>query len=235
MKISFLKKIALAFTAFAGIFVMASCQSAGHDAKFPTEQCSVSIVEETRDGKVGQYADVIIAIDNNTIYNINEIEYNYTVKFNDGRADIVVEHEKYNDFVLRHGVKGYVGYRLAIPEKSEFAGASSVVINHIDATGYQSLWQTYLPAFIVGICLASISILLFAIELFRKGLSKVELKEMFNAHIFSELTILGLVLVICLIPLIFSSWVTTVILLGAFVASILGAGLLTLIRMSTAK
>ena len=88
---------------------------------------------------------------------------------------------------------------------------------------------------IVGICLASISILLFAIELFRKGLSKVELKEMFNAHIFSELTILGLVLVICLIPLIFSSWVTTVILLGAFVASILVAGLLTLIRMSTAK
>ncbi|MBQ0009131.1 MAG: hypothetical protein KBS97_02530 [Firmicutes bacterium] len=236
MKKSFLKKLMIALTAFTGVFVMASCQSGSKsDAKIPTQESSVKIVEQTIDGKLEKFADVVLCIDNNTIYNIDQASFSYIVHFNDGKEE-VVENEltAKGETIVRHGVRGYLGYRLRLTD-TEYAAAEKVTITKVEVVGFRSLWETYMPAFIAAIVLGSLSILFFAFELFGRKHSKEELKEMFKEHMASEFTILALVLVICLIPLIFSSWVTTVVLLGTFVVSILVNGLLTLLKMTTAK
>lgn len=234
MKKSFLKKIFVALTAFTGVFVMASCQSANQaDAKIP--ESSVQIIEQKINDKEEKFADVVLGIDNNTIYNVDQASFSYVIEFNDGRTEVVTnELTAKGETIIRHGAKGYLAYRLRLTD-TEYANASKVTITDVKIVGFRSLWETYMPAFIAAIILGSMSILFFAIELFARNRSKDELKEMFREHMFSEFAILGLVLVICLIPLIFSSWVTTVTLLGTFVASILVNGLLTLLKMTTAK
>lgn len=237
MKKSILQKIMIAFAAFAGVFAMASCQSANQsDAKIPTQESSVRIVEEKVDGKTEKYADVILCIDNNTIYNIDQASFSYVIHFNDGTPDEVVENEltEKGAAILKHGVRGYLGYRLRLTN-TDYANAEKITITKVDIVGFQSLWQTYIVPFIAMICVAGLSILFFAIELFRKGITKETAKEMFKEHLASEMTVLGLILIICFIPLIFSSWVTTVILLGGFVGALLVTGLLTLIKTSFSK
>ena len=236
MKKSFLKKIMIALTAFTGVFVMASCQSANQsDARIPTQQSSVQIVEQTIDGKNEKFADVVLCIENNTIYNIDQASFSYTVHFNDGTEEVVKDElTAKGETIVRHGARGYLAYRLKLTN-TPYANAEKVTITEVKVVGFRSVWETYMPAFICAIVLASMSVLFFCIELFARKRSKAELKEMFAEHMASEITILGLVLIICLIPLIFSSWVTTVVLLSAFVASIVVNGLLTLIKMQAAE
>lgn len=234
MKKSFFKKIMVALTAFTGIFVMASCQSTNQtDAKIP--ESSVQIVEQKINDQIEKFADVVLGIDNNTIYNIDQASFSYIIEFNDGRTEVVSnELTQKGQTVIRHGAKGYLAYRLRLTD-TEYANASKVTITDVKVVGFRSAWETYMPAFIVSICLASLSVLFFGIELFRRGMTKESAKELFAEHIASEMTILGLVLIICLIPLIFSSWVTTVVLLGGFVSAILLAGILTFVRMRFIK
>ena len=228
MKKSFLKKILIALTAFTGIFVMASCQTTDHNAIVPSDKCLVDVYE--KDGQ--KTAVVQIAVSNPTIYNTSELQFTYEAL---DANDVVLGSEIVTlPIGIRHGAAGVFAYSYTA-KPGEADNVKKVRITNSSVTAYQSLWQTYMPAFIVAICLASLSVLFFGIEMFRRGITKEMAKEMFAEHIASELTILGLVLIICLIPLIFSSWVTTVILLGGFGAAILLTGLLTLLRIRFAK
>ena len=229
MKKSFLKKIMIAFTAFAGVFVMASCQTTDHNATVPTQYSSVEVYTNS-DGK--KVATVTLAVNNPTIYNTTEITFKYDAL--DATNNVIGSEEVTLPVGIRHGVAGAFAYAYTAKE-GEAENVAKVKITEAHISGYQTVWQTYMPAFICAIVLASMSVLFFAIELFARKRSKAELKEMFAEHMASEVTILGLVLIICLIPLIFSSWVTTVVLLGAFVASIVVNGLLTLIKMQSAE
>lgn len=228
MKKSFLKKILLAFTAFTGIFVMASCQSTSHDASVPSDKCLVEVYE--KDGQ--KTAVVQIAVVNPTIYNTKGIQFTYEAL---DENDAVIGSEKVElPIGIRHGAAGVFAYSYTA-KPGEADNVKKVRITDSSITSYESLWSTYMPAFIVAITLAVLSVLFFGIELFRRGITREAAKAMFAEHIASEITVLGLVLVICLIPLIFSSWVTTVILLGGFASAIVASGLLTLIRMRYAK
>lgn len=229
MKKSLFKKIMIALTAFAGVFVMASCQTTEHNATVPTQYSSVEVYT---DGAGKKVATVTLAVNNPTIYNTTEITFTYQAL---DATDVKVGEETVVLPVgIRHGAAGAFSYAYQAKE-GEADNVTKVKITEAHISGYQTAWQTYMPAFIVAITLAALSVLFFGIELFRKGITKEQAKEMLSEHIASEMTILGLVLVICLIPLIFSSWVTTVILLGGFVGALVIAGLLTLIRMRFAK
>lgn len=228
---SFLKKIIVAFTALTGIFVMASCQSVEHNATVPNQYCSVAVVKE--EGTSNKVAVVTLAVQNPTIYNTKEITFKYQCE-DASHNPIGNEETVVLPVGVRHGVTGAFSY----PYKAKPGEAEDVVFVKITESyisGYNTLWETYMPAFIVAISLAALSVLFYCIELFRRGITRATAKEMFKEHAAAELTVLGLVLIICLIPLIFSSWVTTIILLGGFIASILAAGLFTLVRISVAK
>ena len=228
MKKSLFKKIMIALTAFAGVFVMASCQTTEHNATVPTDQCLVEVYKKEDQNT----AVVQIAVVNPTIYNTKGIDFTYEAL---GENDVVLGSEDVHlDVGIKHGAAGVFAYTYTA-KQGEADNVKKVRITKSTISNYESLWSTYMPAFIVAIALAALSVLFFGIELFRKGVTKETAKAMFAEHLASEMTVLGLVLVICLIPLIFSSWVTTVILLGGFVSAVLVAGLLTLIRMRFSK
>lgn len=229
MKKSFLKKIMIALTAFAGVFVMASCQTTEHKATVPTQYSSIEVYTDQAGKKV---ATVTLAVNNPTIYNTTEITFTYEAL--DATDAKIGEETVVLPIGVRHGVSGAFSYAYQAKE-GEADNVAKVRITEAHISGYQTAWQTYMPAFIVAITLAALSVLFFGIELFRRGITRESAKELFAEHLASEMTVLGLVLVICLIPLIFSSWVTTVILLGGFVGAVILAGLLTLIRMRFAK
>lgn len=231
MKKSFLKKILIALIAFTGVFVMASCQTSEHNASVPTEYCSVAVVEEA--GTANKIAVVTLAVKNPTIYNTSEITFKYQCE-DINHNKVGNEEQVVLKVGIRHGAAGAFSYTYqAKPGEADSVAFVKITEAHISE--YKTLWQTYMAAFIAAICIAGLSILFFAIELFARGISKEEAREMFREHMASEFTVLGLVLIICLIPLIFSSWVTTVVLLGAFGASIVVAGLLTLLKMRFSK
>ena len=236
MKKSFFKKLMVALTAFGGMFVMASCQTTAQNANVPIEYCSVAVLEEpsaTVSGAKDKIAVVTLAVQNPTIYNTTEITFKYQTEDVNHQA-IGNEETVVLPIGIRHGVAGAFSYTYRA-KAGEADDVQFVKITEAHISGYQTAWQTYMPAFIVAICLASLSVLFYGIEIFRKGLSKENAKEMFAEHLASEMTVLGLVLIICLIPLIFSSWVTTVVLLGGFVGAVVLSGLLTLIRIRFAK
>lgn len=229
MKKSFLKKIMIALTAFGGIFVMASCQTTDHNASVPTQYSSVEVYTDQAGKKV---ATVTLAVNNPTIYNTTEITFTYEAL---NATDVKLGEETVVLPVgIRHGVAGAFSYVYQAKE-GEADNVAKVRITEAHISGYQTAWQTYMPVFIVAITLAALSVLFFGIELFRKGITKETAKEMFKEHLASEMTVLGLILIICFIPLIFSSWVTTVILLGGFVGALLITGLLTLLKISFSK
>ena len=235
-KRSFLKKLLLAFTALGGVMAMASCQTTDHNANIPVEKCNVGVLT-TADGKTKQ-AQVVIAVQNPTIYNTKQIEFTYEC-YNKDDTPLYKEQVKL-DIGIRHGAAGYFGYtyNAAIDDtqQGQLVGqVTRVAITEAHISDYYNLWETYMPAFIVMIVIAALSLGFFSFELFRPGHTKATLKELFAEHLASEFTVLGLVLIICLIPLIFSSWVTSVILLGGFGGSLLLTGLLTLIRINLAR
>lgn len=233
-KRSFLKKLLLAFTALGGVAAMASCQTTDHNANIPVEKCSVNVLT-TADGKTKQ-AQVVIAVQNPTIYNTKAVAFTYQCYDIEGKS--VGDPEVVNfDIGIRHGAAGYFGYtyNASVEANPEVAKVAKVAITEAHISDYYNLWETYMPAFIAMIVIAALSIGFFSFELFRPGHTKATLKELFAEHLASEFTVLGLVLIICLIPLIFSSWVTTVILLGGFGGSLLLTGLLTLIRINLAR
>jgi len=229
MKKSFFKKLMITLAAFSGVFVMSSCQRADHSATIPVEHCEVTVFKDESTGK--KVATVTLAVNNPTIYNTKEITFKYEAR--DEYGVVIGSDTVVLPIGIRHGVAGSFTYAYTAKD-GEADQVRTVKITEAKISGYQTLWETYMASFLIAIILASLSIIFFGFELFRRGLSKQDLKDLFAQHMVSEFAILGLVLLICLIPLIFSSWVTTVILLGGFAASMLATGIMSLIRIRLA-
>jgi len=221
-------KILLSLLCLGGVLGMTGCQSADHTAKVPTQECSVKIEVNAQTGeKTGL---VTLGIVNDTIYNMLETEITYQCYVGETPYESPIKATVSTP--VRHGAAGYLVYTVEV-EKSSLV--TYVKITDTKVTKYQTLWQTYMVPFIIMFVVSGIALIFFAVEIFAKGLSKETVKEMFKARLASSLFTLGLILVICLIPLMFSSWVVTLILLGGFAGTLLLSGLMTLIRMAAAK
>jgi len=221
-------KFLLSLLCVGGIFGLTACQSAGHTATVPVDQCEVKIIrDEQTDEKT---AVVTLGINNNTIYNTSEITISYQCYSGDDKYE-AVQTEKL-PIGIRHGAAGYLSYTVKVEKTSPVTG---VKITKAEITGYQSLWDTYVVSFILMFIAVGVALVFFGVEIFAKGLTKEDVKEVFKERLGSTMFTLGLVLLICMIPLMFSSWVVTLILLGGFVGTILLSGVMTLIKMATVK
>lgn len=220
-------KFLLALLMLGGIG-LASCQKASHTASVPTNECQVKIVEDAQTHK--RTAVITLGLLNDTIYNVEQVSLTYNVY--NGNSVVLLDQKDNVDIFVRHGVAGYLSYTYQVPNELV---CDAVKITHTEVTKYSSLFDTYMVPFIVMFVLAGFGIMFFAIDLFKGGITKEGVKELFREKMFSSLTIMALVVLICLIPLMFSSWVVTLILVGGFLGVSLVCGLLTLIRMAFLK
>jgi len=223
-----IRKFFLALVMLGGVVGLGACQKASHTARIPANDCEVRVVSDPQ-GK--RTAVVTLALVNDTIYNVEGAKLIYNVYDSFG-APIATNQEANLNIFIRHGVAGYLSYTYNVEPGID---ASYVKITDTKITKYSSLFETYLAPFVVMFTLAFFALLFFAIDLFRGGLTKEGVKELLRERILSSVVILCLALLICLIPLMFSSWVVTLILLGGFVGTGLLCGLLTLIRLAAMK
>lgn len=231
--LSKLNKFLLSLVCLGGIFGMTACETAEHNATIPADQCEVRIVEDSMTGD--KTAVVVLGIKNDTIYNINAVELHYAVYYEDAPVpglEHVVERVDL-DFKIRHGVRGYISY--TVPVDAALDADYVKILKETHVIGYDSLWQTYMAPFIIAIVISGIALIFFAIEIFAKGLTKEDVQQMFKDKLASMLVTFGLLIIICLIPLMFSTWVVTLILLGGFIGTALLSGAMTLIKLVTLK
>lgn len=216
-----------------GAFALSGCQTTDYSAVVPTQECKVTIMQDQGTGN--KYAEVVLGIANPTIYNVTEISVTWAAYEEDSDTPITAPSTDAIGVYVSHGVGGYVAYRLNIDPHGPYKDAASVKISKAEATKYMSLFDTYMAPFIISFVLVGFSLIFFAFEIFRGGLTAEYLRTRMKEKLASYLTILALTILICLIPLMFSSWVTTVILVCGFAASFLLCGLMALIRMAFIK
>jgi len=229
MKKGFLKKILAAILLSFTVCGLASCQTADKTATIVVERSAVEIfTKESQPGK--KYFRTTVGVTNPTIYNVYGFEVYYQA-YNSEGAKIGGEEEVYLQIGVYHGQSGYVYY------EGECASnlVSQVKITRAGEATYASLWDSYVVPFVIAIICVAFAILFFAIDLFRKKLTFAEVRELLAAKIASSLIVLLLLAIICIIPLLFSSWVVTLIIVGAYLAFILLALALTGIRSLACK
>ena len=234
MKSKKLSRILAGLLAFGGIVLMAGCQSADKSQAYtPANETTVTIYTEASTGSKRGTATIGIA--NNTIYNVDEVKVTYTV-YDDGGQ--VIGDEGRTTLLptyVQHGVAGYITYIFDATSVGPDAAAATVKVTKVEVTHFQSLWDSYIVGWIMAIVIVGISLIFSAFEIFRSGWTKESLAQFMREKTASALITLGLVALICLIPLMFSSWVTTLILVGSFAASVVCAGLMTIIKVATIK
>lgn len=204
-------KFLLSMLLLGGAFGLSACESADHNATVPTEQCEVRVIEDSVTHE--KTAVVTLGIYNNTIYNVKQVEFTWKAYFNDVPVPGGEGTQKVDIFV-RHGVAGYLSYTVKV-EKG--VTANYVKITSSRVSGYYSFWETYVTPFVVMFILAGLALIFAAVDIFRNDISKEELKETLSEKLSLYLVIFGLTILICLIPLMFSNWVVTLILIGGFV------------------
>jgi len=230
MKLNKLNKFLALCIAGLGVFFMTSCESAERNAYVDLKQTTVTVYEEQpATGK--SYALASIGVVNNTIYNVYAIDLTYQM-FDAAKTQIGETTTVRTNCFIRHGVAGY----LVFDQKFDTSlGIKSIEIIEAKPSSYASLWQTYVVPFTIAIIAAVISTIVFGARLFVGGMTREDVKDLFRERLSSTLVTVALVLIICLIPLMFSNWVVTLILVGAVLSTILLSGLLTLIKMATIK
>lgn len=233
MKSKSLKILLAGLLMGVGAFAMTACQTTEHTAVVPTQECSVKILTEGDPTSPKKYAEVVIGVANPTVYNVKQIEITWQAY--DGLDPLGSPSTDQLDVFVGHGVGGYVAYRLNVDPAGPYRTATSVTIKEARVTKYQTLFETYMAPFIISFVLVGFSLVFFAFEIFRGGLTKEYLANRMREKLASYLIILALCILICLIPLMFSSWVTTLILVGGFVASFVLCGVMALIRLAFVK
>lgn len=232
MKISFFKKFALALTCFMGVFAMASCQSTDSSKAHFAYDAEYAVFT----GDDSYTAKVVIGVENPTIYNINKFTIDCEIHGKNANGDEVIRHTTREESVLiGHGAAGYFGGDVFVSKDEArtqwgMTSVNKLKITNISNIKFLGVWETYMPWWIVCFVLLGLSTIAFAATIFKKNISIENAGKLFKAHIASSLTTLCLVLLICLIPLIFSGWVVTMLLLGTFVAHFIIAFLLCAIK-----
>ena len=134
---------------------------------------------------------------------------------------------------VRHGVGGYAPFEVKMDVS--LTNAEKIEIRSGKVTKFYSLWETYMAGFLLVIGLASFGVIFACFDIFRSGQTKQDLVNRLKERFAGVLVTLALVLLICLIPLMFANWVSTVILFGGFAAFLIICGILTAIRYATVK
>lgn len=213
---------------FGTVFTLASCEKASKSARVPSDKCEVRLIEDaaTHD----KTALVTLGIINDSIYNVNQVTFMYDVY--DDESRIAQDQPAVVDLYIRHGVSGYLSYTVKVDKDSP---ATHVKITSTAVTGYWSFWDTYRVPFIVMFTIVGIALLVFGVEVFKGGITKESVKEALRERLYTSIVIFAMTLLLCLVPLMFSNWVVTCILLGGFIGAGLLCGVMTLIRMATLK
>lgn len=219
-------KFLLSILLLGGVFGLSSCQSAEHNATVPVNQCEVKVFKE--EGKEDKKAIVTIGVYNNTIYNVKQIEVTYNI-YDEAKKPLVTGGVETYDVFVRHGVAGYISYSVPVDKTT---GAAYAEITAGRVTQYYSLWDTYVAPFIIMIVLGGLALIFAAVDIFRDTWNKESVKELLSEKLSLYLVIFGLTILICLIPLMFSSWVVSLILIGGFVAVALLTALMAGIKLA---
>ncbi len=189
-----------------------------------------------RDGVEVKRLRLVICVENPTIYNAVEFAIDYACydEYDNPIEGTPEEPGSVKDYRIpmgvAHGVRGFV-----YSEFDTFDNLGKVVLENAKCTKYLSVWDTYLAWWIIMICVVGVATIFYSANLFARGLTADDLKRMFAENVASSLVVLGLCLIIAIIPLIFSSWVVTVIILGGYVGFLVLSGGMTAIRLSLAK
>lgn len=222
-------KFLLALLLLGGATGLASCASSGYDARIPTSECNVTVTENADTHK--KTAVVTLGIENNTIYDVKAAEITYDVYANSIRLNTEPITDRVEVYV-RHGVAGYLTYTVPI---EQYQMITSVKITGATVTEYRSFWDTYVVPFVVMFVVSGLALVFAAIDIFTHQWSKESLRQMLSEKLSLYLIIFAMTILICLIPLMFSNWVVTLILVGGFAGVALLTGIMTAIRVATIK
>ena len=230
------KKLIACFGIALAAFSLAGCQTTDKNATIRVEDSSYQIMTVQRDGVEVKRLRLVICVDNPTIYNAIEFAIDYAC-FDAHGLPIIGTPDQPGvaiDYRIKmgvaHGVKGYV-----YSEFDTFDNLASVKLANPKCTQYQTVWDTYLAWWVIMICIVGVATIFYSANLFARGLTAEDLKRMFADNVTSSLVVLGLCLIIAIIPLIFSSWVVTLIILGGYVGFLLLSGGMTALRLALAK
>ena len=230
-----MKKFWKRFLAILGFGVavlsLSACQSSNRaESTIDTNGSYCSLTYEA-DGT--PHCIATICIKNNTIYNVK----NYSIT-----AVVIDEHKTelepvtfVTEWGCAHGFSGYVTFAPFRLENPAYKNATGVKIIDASPCSFQDVWETYMPWWIITITVFSIATLFYAFELFGAHHSKEEIIESFKGHMATMLVSMLIVFLICFIPLMFSSWVVSVILLGGFGAFAVVSGLLSFCKIKLGR
>lgn len=228
MKKNIFTKIMAFFSIAFGAFALSSCQSVNaKEAVVIIEQPEVKIYVETTAAGSKRYGMSTVKVKNNTIYDVIDWTFTITVTDND---DVKKTTSSVEIMPIGHGAQGYITFLEEIVYNVQSVTIDSIVMN-----SYRNVWQTYLGWWIVGFVIIGVSLAFFSVELFSGHVTKEDATAMFKEHVASMSFAFLFAFVLCLFPLFFGSWVSSLILIGSMLASILVAGLLTWFKALASK
>jgi len=220
---SIFKKLCALFAIGFAAFALGSCASVNHDATIKIKEYTI-ITTQAGDKMVQGCLEVY----NNTIYNTKKISYK-VIGYNKTGDIVETISEENVDFAVRHGTAGAMFFQDKINHDiASFEGEGMF-------TEYYNVWETYLGMWVAGIILVAISVTIYTVSICRSGLRRGELGQMMKDKVATLSFVFLFTLIICMFPLIYGSWVSTLILVGSFVsAGVLCLGV-TGIRAATIK
>lgn len=239
MKIGFFKKVCAALLFAVGAFALAGCQTSDKNVGLRILDTSAQIlkVKDPTSGRESKRLRLVLSIENPTIY--NAVDFTISYRCYDEldqpipRTDNPHTSGSWENYpinmIVGHGVNGVV-----YSEFDTFDNLGRVEV-YDGNYRYQSVWETYFAWWISMFVIVGVAVLFYSVDLFARGLTAEELKQRFTDNVASSLVVLSLLLIICIIPLIFSSWVVTLIILGGYVGFLLLSGAATATRIAIAN
>jgi len=224
----FLKKLFAVLLLGIGAATMCACQTADHTAKIDPSQTTMKFVYVEEGGKPVRYCEVYnLVYANPTIYAVKQFHYIVTgYSLPDWGGQIVGVVDDYENVYIPNGCALITSFRFKVENDS----VQSFKLENCEASIYASVWDTYLGWWIATIVLLAIGLIAHLCRIFSSS-NPEEIKGTFRDTIAMQLVVLALIAIICIVPLIFSSWVVTCILAGGYLSFLVVAGLTTLIRV----
>lgn len=253
MKGNFFKRIIAFLGLSLAVLTLGACQSTGHDARVIFTESAVQLFDVTEGGVTRQKARSVLTVENNTIFNTKTWSLLLGINYTNPKTGEAVFSEFYNpsvDCVVAHGTIASVYsevYVDTIPFLKEVGvervnnvsilkNSSLLGSNYVTGCQtYYNVWDTYLAWWIVMICIVAVAWICYACVIFKRGLIKSDLGDVFSKHMGTIMITFGFMFLLCLFPLIVGSWFVTIILLLALLAVVVGFGIMTGLRALAMK
>lgn len=225
MKQSFWKKILVFCGLGIGCLGLCACQTTSKDTPVIDKDLSTFQVMTAEDGK--KYPRIKLIVNNTTIYDTKEFKVDVLVTYNDETPQ---ETKSYTSpLIIGHGASGGI---LFSPTSEDYRlpdNTKSISFEKFTPTFF-GVWETYLAWWIVAIVIVGISLIGNLIAVSKKNITIQDLRNIYASKLASSVSISIFILIICLFPLIFGSWVASLILLGALLSTVVVTGIVTWIR-----